>query len=271
MVQVLIPFFGLGELRHIHRLRFWPIESVLHDKYLLSKEEADLIGSFITPMLRLNPERRARASEMTHHQWLDGISVQGEIDQIRATEEKERQAVNHRDVSSSTSSSVDTSGHHGLGHKRHASSEVQEPTAPSAKRLSGVVPNGEVDALKPVDEGAGMGMGMGTGTTTAPDTTIPPHTSSSSSQHYHHHHHHSQQYHSVIPAPPQLSDPLPPNSRDRSSMSHGPTMTTTTKSTTTTTTPHHHHHHVGETHTSAAAAATANENPVQSQRLVPIP
>src|SRR5258708_20923162 len=165
MVQVLIPFFGLGELRHIHRLRFWPIESVLHDKYLLWKEEADRIGSFIRPVFRLNPERGGRASEMTHHQWLDGISVQGEIDQIRATEEKERQAVNHRDVSSSTSSSVDTSGHHGLGHKRHASSQVQEPSAPSSDRLSVVVPKGQVDARKHVDEVSRMGRGIETWTT----------------------------------------------------------------------------------------------------------
>lgn len=80
------PLSLLGELRHIHRLRFWPIELVLHDKYLLPKGDADLIGSFLTPMLRLHPEKRAKASELIHHAWLDGIVVQGEIDQIRAAE-----------------------------------------------------------------------------------------------------------------------------------------------------------------------------------------
>ncbi|KAI0737418.1 kinase-like domain-containing protein [Daedaleopsis nitida] len=51
-----------GELRHIQKLRYWPLDSVLHDKYLLPKEEADMIASFLNPMLRLNPDKRAKAS-----------------------------------------------------------------------------------------------------------------------------------------------------------------------------------------------------------------
>lgn len=77
----------VGELRHIQKLRFWPLGDVLHDKYLLPKEEADMIGSFLTPMLRLIPEKRAKASELIHHAWLEGIVVQGEIDVIRRAED----------------------------------------------------------------------------------------------------------------------------------------------------------------------------------------
>lgn len=80
-----------GELRHIHKLRYWPLEDVLNDKYLLPKPEADVISSFLTPMLRLDPDRRAKASELSHHTWLDGIVVQGEIDQILAAERKEEE------------------------------------------------------------------------------------------------------------------------------------------------------------------------------------
>lgn len=79
-----------GELRHIQKLRFWPLGDVLHDKYLLPKEEADMIASFLNPMLRLIPEKRAKASELIHHAWLDGIVVQGEIDVIRRAEEEDR-------------------------------------------------------------------------------------------------------------------------------------------------------------------------------------
>jgi serine/threonine-protein kinase SRPK3 len=63
---------------------------VLHEKYLLPKEEADLIASFLNPMLRLHPEKRAKSGEMKDHAWLDGIVVQGEIDVIRRAEEDER-------------------------------------------------------------------------------------------------------------------------------------------------------------------------------------
>lgn len=81
-----------GELRHINKLRFWPLEAVLHDKYLFPKDEADAISAFLTPMLQLHPERRAKAFELVHHAWLDGITVQGEIDVIRQAEEEEEAA-----------------------------------------------------------------------------------------------------------------------------------------------------------------------------------
>jgi serine/threonine-protein kinase SRPK3 len=61
----------------------------LHDKYLFPKDEADAISAFLTPMLQLQPERRAKAFELVHHTWLDGITVQGEIDVIRRAEEEE--------------------------------------------------------------------------------------------------------------------------------------------------------------------------------------
>lgn len=79
----------LGELRHINKLRYWPLEAVLHDKYLFPKEEADAIGSFLTPMLRLHPDKRAKAGDLFHHNWVDGVVVQGEIDVIRRAEEDE--------------------------------------------------------------------------------------------------------------------------------------------------------------------------------------
>ena len=48
-----------------------------------------MIASFLNPMLRLIPEKRAKASELIHHAWLDGVVVQGEIDVIRRAEEEE--------------------------------------------------------------------------------------------------------------------------------------------------------------------------------------
>lgn len=89
----------LGELRHIQKLRFWPLGDVLHDKYLLPKEEADMIASFLNPMLRLIPEKRAKASELIHHAWLDTVVVQGEIDIIRRAEEED---VRRRAITTST-------------------------------------------------------------------------------------------------------------------------------------------------------------------------
>jgi len=111
-----------GELRHINKLRFWPLEDVLHDKYEFTRETAQTIASFLSPMLRLNPEKRAGASELVHHRWLDGTVVQGDIDVIRRAEEEEAR----RRLPQSSSSS----------------------TGPGMSHLGA----GDVDALKPVDD-----------------------------------------------------------------------------------------------------------------------
>jgi len=80
-----------GELRHIHKLRFWPLEEVLHDKYLLSKEESTMIASFINPMLQLHPDKRATALETLEHGLISSIVVQGEEDQLVRQEEEAHQ------------------------------------------------------------------------------------------------------------------------------------------------------------------------------------
>ncbi|PFH53511.1 hypothetical protein AMATHDRAFT_137398 [Amanita thiersii Skay4041] len=122
-----------GELRHINKLRFWPLDAVLHDKYLFPRTDADSLASLLNPMLHLNPEKRAKAADLVHHSWLDGIVVQGEIDIIRRAEEEDaaRKAL-ATSMSMASGSSI-----------ANANKE--------RKRLSGLSAN-EVDAMKPVGE-----------------------------------------------------------------------------------------------------------------------
>ncbi|EGF77797.1 hypothetical protein BATDEDRAFT_13882, partial [Batrachochytrium dendrobatidis JAM81] len=51
-------FTRKGELRHIHKLRFWRLQDVLHEKYHFSVADATAISSFILPMLEINPLKR---------------------------------------------------------------------------------------------------------------------------------------------------------------------------------------------------------------------
>ncbi|KAG0020128.1 SRSF protein kinase 2 [Podila clonocystis] len=59
-----------GELRHIHKLRIWPLQDVIHEKYMLPREKADFLASFLGKMLVLDPAQRASAGEMAQHGWL---------------------------------------------------------------------------------------------------------------------------------------------------------------------------------------------------------
>jgi serine/threonine-protein kinase SRPK3 len=100
-----------GELRHINKLRFWPLEDVLHDKYEFSRETAQTIASFLGPMLRLSPEKRAGAGELVHHRWLDSVVVQGEVDVIRRAEDDEAR----KRTTSDTSPGPDSVSGAGMG------------------------------------------------------------------------------------------------------------------------------------------------------------
>ncbi|KAI0737428.1 hypothetical protein C8Q80DRAFT_323034 [Daedaleopsis nitida] len=123
-----------GELRHIQKLRYWPLDSVLHDKYLLPKEEADMIASFLNPMLRLNPDKRAKASELIHHAWLEGVVVQGEIDIIRRAEDEEARRKRLAQDSSSSSG--------------QPGAQVETQTHGGKENMIA----SDVDAMKPVDD-----------------------------------------------------------------------------------------------------------------------
>ena len=61
-----------GELRNIHRLRHWALPDVLKEKYHFNPEEAKKIADFLTPMLELEPVKRANAGGMSASPFLEG-------------------------------------------------------------------------------------------------------------------------------------------------------------------------------------------------------
>ena len=102
---------------------------MLHDKYLFPKPEADALAAFLTPMLRLHPEKRAKASELKHHKWLEDIVVQGEIDVIRRMEQDEA-----------------------LKRKVAEEKRVSKSRATSREIATAVLDQSERDAMKPVED-----------------------------------------------------------------------------------------------------------------------
>ncbi|OAV89705.1 CMGC/SRPK protein kinase [Puccinia triticina 1-1 BBBD Race 1] len=79
-----------GELRHIHKLKHWPLEAVLKEKYCLDKQAAIDLTSFLEPMLNAVPDKRATAERMLKHPWLDGVVVMGELEAAAASEQKKK-------------------------------------------------------------------------------------------------------------------------------------------------------------------------------------
>ncbi|KAJ3561488.1 hypothetical protein NP233_g10165 [Leucocoprinus birnbaumii] len=140
-----------GELRNINKLRFWPLDAVLHDKYLFPRHEADAIASFLNPMLRLHPDRRAKAADLVHHTWLEGVVVQGELDVIRRAERSEK-----RKSVEVNGNAVDAGPPAGQAVPLQQQPTITPPptmttTSREKKRLSGLTQS-EVDAMKPVGD-----------------------------------------------------------------------------------------------------------------------
>ena len=59
-----------GNLKHIKTLKFWPIQDVLCEKYHFSKEDAQDVADFMTPLLDFDPKTRATALDALRSKWL---------------------------------------------------------------------------------------------------------------------------------------------------------------------------------------------------------
>lgn len=64
-------FNRYGDLRHIRRLRFWPLNKVLVEKYDFSEQDANEMTDFLVPILDFVPEKRPTAARCLQHPWIN--------------------------------------------------------------------------------------------------------------------------------------------------------------------------------------------------------
>ncbi|KAL6566897.1 hypothetical protein OROMI_015301 [Orobanche minor] len=65
-------FNRFGDLRHIRRLRFWPLNKVLAEKYEFSVQDATDMSDFLVQILDFLPEKRLTAAQCLNHPWITG-------------------------------------------------------------------------------------------------------------------------------------------------------------------------------------------------------
>lgn len=65
-------FNRFGDLRHIRRLRFWPLSKVLMEKYEFSEQDASELADFLSQVLDFVPEKRMTAAQCLTHPWISG-------------------------------------------------------------------------------------------------------------------------------------------------------------------------------------------------------
>ncbi|KAG6500170.1 SRSF protein kinase 1-like [Zingiber officinale] len=59
-----------GDLKRIRRLKFWPLDKLLVEKYKFPENDAREFAEFLSPLLDFGPEKRPTASQCLQHPWL---------------------------------------------------------------------------------------------------------------------------------------------------------------------------------------------------------
>lgn len=62
-----------GDLRHIRRLRYWPLDNVLMEKYEYGEQDAKEFADFLVPLLDFVPEKRPTAAQCLRHSWVASL------------------------------------------------------------------------------------------------------------------------------------------------------------------------------------------------------
>ena len=60
-----------GDLKRIRRLKFWPLDKLLIDRYKFSESDAREFSEFLLPLFDFAPEKRPTAQQCLQHPWLD--------------------------------------------------------------------------------------------------------------------------------------------------------------------------------------------------------
>lgn len=63
-------FDRYGDLKRIRRLKFWPLDRILVEKYKLPDSDASEFAAFLRPLLDFAPEQRPTAAQCLQHPWL---------------------------------------------------------------------------------------------------------------------------------------------------------------------------------------------------------
>ncbi|RWW45952.1 hypothetical protein BHE74_00048190 [Ensete ventricosum] len=63
-------FDRYGDLKRIKRLKFWPLDQLLVEKYKFTEADAREFAEFLCPLLDFAPEKRPTAEQCLRHPWL---------------------------------------------------------------------------------------------------------------------------------------------------------------------------------------------------------
>jgi len=115
------PSSGKFVFKNIEKLRHFPLQRLLMQKYRFKKEEADMLSDFLLPILQWEPTKRPTAQHLLDHPWLsmrdDYNHKMSDMDYQKynlkqTTELQEQEAERQRDAKAGF---IETSNEIGIG------------------------------------------------------------------------------------------------------------------------------------------------------------
>lgn len=73
-----------GDLRYVRKLRYWPLDKVLMEKYEFDEEDAVQFAKFLVPLLDFVPEKRPTAAQCLKQPWLASVTPSAEEEMRKA-------------------------------------------------------------------------------------------------------------------------------------------------------------------------------------------
>uniref|UniRef100_A0A1J3HD97 non-specific serine/threonine protein kinase n=2 Tax=Noccaea caerulescens TaxID=107243 RepID=A0A1J3HD97_NOCCA len=73
-----------GDLKRIRRLKYWPLDRLLIDKYKIPEAEAKELAEFLSPILEFAPEKRPTAQQCLEHPWMNVSTQKNNADNVES-------------------------------------------------------------------------------------------------------------------------------------------------------------------------------------------
>lgn len=154
-------FSRRGELRRIHKLRYWPLPDVLKEKYGLPAEKSNMLASFLLPMLDVDASKRIMAKTALKHEWLADVGDDGHIkvDEALAYEFNDKMSTGESTTTKSSSpDSSDISIEEVLAPIKKSASQPSAHMSPSQPHRTGtsLEERNEHSPFKNIPNGGGL-------------------------------------------------------------------------------------------------------------------
>ncbi|KAJ4805723.1 Protein kinase superfamily protein [Rhynchospora pubera] len=94
-----------GDLKRIRRLKYWPLDKLLTDKYKFTKTDAQEFADFLCPLLDFDPLKRPTAAQCLSHSWLK-TTADKENENVNITRTAAASSSNNRNNENENSSGI---------------------------------------------------------------------------------------------------------------------------------------------------------------------